>query len=55
MPSKTPKQRRFMAGCANNPEQMTNCPPQEVAKEFANADRVRKNDRRRGKNSTRGK
>jgi hypothetical protein len=55
VPSKSKKQVRFMAGCANNPEEMANCPPPKVAKEFAKADsRAAKQDRRRGKNA-RGK
>lgn len=55
MPSKTPKQRRFMAGCANNPDKMgEKCPPPEVAKEFAQAD-ARKNQRRRSKSTSKGK
>lgn len=39
MPSSTPKQARLMAGCAHNPESMSNCPPMSVAKEFNQADK----------------
>lgn len=36
MPAKTPKQQRFMAGCAENPSKMGGkCPPRSVAKEFS--------------------
>ena len=40
MPSKSQKQARFMAACANNPESMKGkCPPPKVAKEFNQADK----------------
>ena len=40
MPSKTPKQRRFMSAAAHNPSFAKKAGiPQSVAKEFHNADR----------------
>lgn len=42
MPAKTPKQARFMSGCAKNPAGMKGkCPAPKVAREFHAADRGR--------------
>jgi len=37
MPSKTPKQKRFMAACAHGAGYKS-CPPDKVSKEFNKAD-----------------
>lgn len=37
MPSKSPKQARFMAACAHGAG-YSNCPPDKVSKEFNQAD-----------------
>lgn len=50
MPSKTPKQRRFMAMCASpkgRAKAKGKCPPAKVAKEFAAADRRKAKRRKR--------
>lgn len=46
MPSKTPKQARFMAACAHGAKLRKKCPPRKVSREFNQADKRR---RRRGK------
>ncbi len=38
MPSKTPKQARFMAACSHGAG-YPSCPPSNVSKEFNNADK----------------
>ncbi len=38
MPSKSPKQARFMAACSHG-SNYPSCPPSNVSKEFNNADR----------------
>ena len=45
MPSKTPKQARFMAACAHGAGYST-CPPTKVSKKFNRADAAK---RKRGK------
>lgn len=43
MPSESGAQHRFMALCANDPEDATKkCPPKSVAKEFVHADKGKK-------------
>lgn len=41
MPSKSGKQRRYMAGCCKNPKSMGKCPPKSVSCEYMNADKSR--------------
>lgn len=48
MPSKTPKQARFMAGCAHGMKS-AKCPPKKVAKEFNRADKGTGMLKKRGK------
>jgi hypothetical protein len=51
MPSKTKKQARFMAACANNAG-YSSCPPAKVSREFNKADKatgILKGKRKKGK------
>lgn len=48
MPSKTPKQKRFMAACAHGAG-YASCPSPKVSKEFNQADKKKRNARRKSK------
>ena len=51
MPSKSPKQKRLMAACANPKARRTmkKCPPLKVAKEFHQADKRKKKAARKSR------
>jgi hypothetical protein len=47
MPSKTPKQARFMRACKHNRAKMKKkCPPRKVVNEFVAADKVKRRKKR---------
>lgn len=52
MPSKTPRQRRFMEGCASDKGRAKmgkKCPPKRVAQDFRAADRAKARNKGKSK------